>query len=130
MRDDFRRAVIAGERGRVEGLLRDGLPIDALDRYGQTALMLAAVHGREEVVASLLEAGARPDVTAKFGLSALMLAIVNHHEAIARQLIEAGADTSLRGTGAWGFAGKTAMDLAEAGGLTALADLIREGTAR
>ena len=121
MRDDWRKAAIEGDYGVLADLLAAGAPIDARDRYGQTALMVAAVHGRDEVVALLLHHGADPDVTAKYGLSALMLAVVNDHDSIARWLVEAGADTSLRGTGAFGFAGKTAQDLAEHQGLEALA---------
>jgi hypothetical protein len=41
-----------------------------------------------------------------------MLAIGAGHEDVARVLADAGADLSLRGTGAPGFAGKTASDLA------------------
>jgi ankyrin repeat protein len=50
-----------------------------------------------------------------------MLAIVNGHEKVAERLIAAGADLSIRGTGAPGFAGRTAADLASARGLTRLA---------
>ncbi len=120
MRDDWRQAAIEGDYRVVADLLAAGTPIDAVDRYGQTVLMLAAVHGRDEVVALLLEHGADPDVTAKFRLSALMLAVVNHHDRIAHGLVDAGADTSLRATGAPGFAGMTARDLAEDRGLEAL----------
>ncbi len=120
MRDGWRKAAIAGDHRVMADLLAAGTSIDALDRYGQTALMLAAMHGRDEVVALLLEHGADPDVTAKYGLSALMLAVVNHHDRIAHWLVDAGADTSLRATGAPGFAGMTARDLAEDRGLEAL----------
>lgn len=95
--------------------------VDARDRYGQTALMLAAHHGRLEAVRALLDRGADLNVTAKYGLSALMLAIVGGHETVARELARAGADRSLRGSGAPGFAGKTAQDLARERGMTALA---------
>ena len=83
--------------------------------------MLAARGGHLEAVRVLVEAGANLDVTAKFGLSALMLAVVNEHDIIARHLRAAGADVSLEGTGAPGFDGKTAADLARARGLDQLA---------
>jgi hypothetical protein len=60
----------------------------------------------------LLRSGASLDITAKFGLSATMLAVVGHHEEIARAVAEAGAGLTLTGTGAPGFSGKTAADLA------------------
>jgi DNA-binding phage protein len=51
-----------------------------------------------------------------------MLAIVGGHEAVARELARAGADRTLRGSGAPGFAGKTAQDLARERGMAALAE--------
>jgi len=57
-------------------------------------------------------AGAFLNHTAKYGLSALMLAVVRGHVDVVRTLVWCGADTSLRGTGAPGFADKTALDLA------------------
>lgn len=129
MRDDWRRAAIAGDLPRIERLLAQGVDVDARDKYGQTALMLAAMHGRAEVARVLVDHGGDLDVTAKFGLSALMLAVINRHEAIARRLVDAGADTLVQGTGAPGFAGKTAAQLAEHGGLDDLAAYI-SGAAR
>jgi ankyrin repeat protein len=88
--------------------------VDSKDKHGQTALMLAAVLGREAVVELLIERGAALNHTAKFGLSALMLAVINNHAGIAGKLVRAGADTSLRGSGAPGFYQKTAFGLAHA----------------
>jgi ankyrin repeat protein len=82
------------------------------------------LHGRGETVRLLLEKDADMDVTAKYGLSALMLAVINRHTEIAKQLVDAGANTRMRGSGAPGFAGKTAHQLAEHGGLTDLAAYI------
>jgi ankyrin repeat protein len=104
----------------VIDLLGRGADVDALDRYGQSALMLAAHAGRREIVEVLVAHRASLNITAKFGLSALMLAIVAGHYEIARILAKAGADLSLRGTGAPGFAGKTASDLAAERGLPEL----------
>ena len=114
-------AIARGDVVAVRDLLGRGSDIDARDRHGQTGLMRAAHAGHRDVVATLLAHGARLDVTAKFGLSALMLAVVAGHTEIARLLVRAGANLALRGTGAPGFAGKTAYDLAVAGGLHELA---------
>ena len=114
-------AIERGDHDAVRELLRRGADVDARDRYGQTALMRAARAGHRELVEVLVAKGARLDVTAKFGLSALMLAIVAGHAEIALRLARAGADLSLRGSGAPGFAGKTARDLALARGLAELA---------
>ena len=41
-----------------------------------------------------------------------MLAVIGGHPRVARKLVAAGADTTITGTGAPGFHGKTAADLA------------------
>lgn len=105
----------ASKRGDVQvilDLLGSGADVNARDRYGQTALMLAAQAGHSEVVEILIARQADLDITAKYGLSALMLALIAGHIEVAALLVKAGADLSLRGSGAPGFAGKTAYDLA------------------
>jgi ankyrin repeat protein len=108
----WERAVLAGDHETVRVLLQSGADVNARDRYGQTALMLAAHRGHAATVDLLIEHGADLDVTAKYSLSALMLAVIAGHTEIARKLVRAGADCTLRGSGAPGFAGKTAYDLA------------------
>jgi uncharacterized protein len=110
----WERAVREGDVEAVRRLLRTGGNVDARDRYGQTAMMLAANHGQREIVELLIEARADLNVAAKYNLTALMLAIVAGHAAVAGALIRAGADLTVRGAGAPGFAGKTAYDLAVA----------------
>jgi ankyrin repeat protein len=123
---EWATAVRAGEAAEVARLLDLGHEIDALDRYGQTGLMLAALHGRLEVAQLLIERGADLDVAAKFNLTALMLAIVNWRESIAVALVESGADLDHRGSGAPGFAGLSALDLARARELGAVVAAIEE----
>ena len=121
MRVDWEAASKAGDAASLLAQIAAGADVDALDRYGQSALMLAAVRGHLAAVRALVEAGAALDTTAKHGLSATMLAVVNHHAEVARTLAEAGADLRLIGTGAPGFAGKCAADLASDSGQTDLA---------
>ena len=114
----------AVRRGDVE-IMRDLLSRDidsnARDRHGQTGLMLAAHAGHLATVQLLIDHGADLNVTAKFGLSAVMLAVIAGHKEIAQALAHAGADLTLQGTGAPGFVGKTAADLAGARGWSDLA---------
>jgi ankyrin repeat protein len=105
-------AVRQGDVHAVGELLRAGADVDARDRHGQTALMLAAHRGYRDVVEVLADAGADLNVAAKYNLTALMLAVVAGHATVARVLVRAGADLGIRGVGAPGFAGKTAYDLA------------------
>ncbi len=117
-------AIKRGDVLIVRDLLKEGSDVDARDRYGQTALMLAAHAGYRQVVEILIAHQANLNITAKFGLSALMLAIIAGHVEVASLLAKAGADLSLRGTGAPGFADKTAFDLAlERGMLELVAEL-------
>ena len=125
MTPDWERAVLAGDTRTLERCLQAGLDIDARDRFGQTGLMLAAVHGEHETVAWLIGHGASLDHTAKWRLSALMLAVVNGHRPIVQMLVAAGAEQTLRGSGAPGFAGKTAYDLAVQRGDEELVRLLR-----
>ena len=114
------------QRGDVDGLRRmldEGADVNTLDRDNQTSLMIAARSGHPDVVRLLIDRGADLDRTAKFRLTALMLAVINGHESVVAALIEAGADLTLTGSGAPGFAGKTARDLAEAAGQTVMARL-------
>jgi ankyrin repeat protein len=118
-------AIKRGDVQVVLDLLGRGTDVDARDRYGQTALMLAAHAGHREVVETLIAHRANLNITAKFGLSALMLALVAGHADVARVLAKAGADLSLRGTGASGFAGKTAYDFAVARGMLELSSELK-----
>lgn len=84
---EWRDAAIRGDVSAVRSQLAAGVSINALDRYGQSALMLAARHGHAEVGGLLIPADL--NITAKFGLSALMLAIVNLHAEVPHLLVDA-----------------------------------------
>jgi len=121
MNSSWEEAIKRGDADAVRKLLEGGADANARDRHGQTGLMLAAQAGYRPVVETLLAHGANLNVTAKFGLSALMLAVVAGHTEVASLLAGAGSDLSLRGSGAPGFANKTAFDLAIARGMHELA---------
>ena len=113
MRSEWKGAARAGNIEELDRLLSEGSDIDALDEHGQTALMIAETPGHSAVARFLIGRGAKLNHTAKFRLTALMLAVLNVHVDIVRALVDAGADLAVRGTGAPGFHGKTALELAE-----------------
>lgn len=112
MTPEWKTAAEAGDVDRIAALLDAGADINACDQHGQTALMIAARNGSTPAVRLLVERGADLDHTAKYRLSALMLAVINGRDAIVGVLVDAGANLDIRGTGAPGFAGKTALDIA------------------
>ena len=124
MKREWQNAVERGDAAALGALLERGDDVDSRDRYGQTALMLAARSGHDEVVEVLVAHGADLDHCAKCGLTALMLATINDRAGVVRLLLMAGADTHLEGSGAPGFAGKTALDLAKDLGREEIADLL------
>jgi ankyrin repeat protein len=121
----WEEAITRGNIQLVLECLGRGADVNARDRHGQTALMLAAHAGYREIVEILIAHRANLDITAKYGLSALMLAVVAEHVDVARLLAQAGADRSLRGTGAPGFADKTAHHLAVERGMRELAAAVK-----
>jgi ankyrin repeat protein len=125
VRKAWEEAVRRGDAAALDRLLAAGADVDAKDPHGQTGLMVAARDGRAAVVDLLVARGAALDHTAKYRLSALMLAVLNGHAGIARALVAAGADLSLRGSGAPGFDGLTAADLAARIGRRDLVDAMR-----
>ena len=125
MKREWEEAVLRGFIDELQRLLASGTDIDARNGKGQTSLMLAAAEGQAPVADWLAERGAALDETAKYGLSALMLAVVRGHIDVVRTLADAGASLSLRGTGAPGFADKTALDLAVARGDLEMVGILR-----
>jgi uncharacterized protein len=110
----WEEAVHRGSLDDLEQLAKSGADINALNRHNQTALMLAATAGHTPVVEWLVRRGATLDHAAKYGLSALMLAVIGGHREIVGILVDAGADVTLRASGAPGFAGLAALDVAVA----------------
>ncbi|HEY7476020.1 MAG TPA: ankyrin repeat domain-containing protein [Vicinamibacterales bacterium] len=123
---EWKNAVRTGDVSQLDALARAGADIDARDEHGQTGLMIAARDGQAPVVRWLVEHGANLDHTAKFHLSALMLAVINGRDAIVGILVDAGADRAIEGSGAPGFAGKTALDIARAGNREIMIALLGE----
>ena len=82
----------------LKKLIDKGFDVDSQDYNGETALMYAARHGKEEAVKMLIKAGADLNIENNDGYSALFIAIANgyqrtRHEEIRKILIDAGAST-------------------------------------
>lgn len=81
-----------GETGPLIEFLDHGLPIDAQDPEGNTALMLAAYHGRPATVRALIERGADVDLRNARDQSPIAGALFKGEDEIVVALREAGAD--------------------------------------
>jgi ankyrin repeat protein len=122
---DWLDATTAGDVERVYALLNAGADVDALDRYGQTALMNAAQRGDAAMVRALASRGANLNHTAKYRLTALMLAVINDHADVVRALVAAGADREMKGNK--GPFARTPLQYAEECGRSHLVSLLRDG---
>ncbi|RYG68883.1 hypothetical protein EON80_10800 [bacterium] len=85
-----------GDTAIVRALLAKGAKVDERDRYGRTALMLAARLGRASVVRDLLEGGADINAVDVSGRSALMQTITDGRRQNAPQLFSQESQSLLR----------------------------------
>lgn len=91
-----------------------------VDGPGWTALHYAAFNGHHEIARYLIAWGAKVNAHAPNHDTALMLAARNGHQAIVRILLDAGADARVGD-----LRGNTAVELAEKAGNSEIANLIR-----
>ena len=75
--EDWLAAAKKGDTNCVEALLKAGAELEAQDRDGRTALMLAAQYGRADTVRLLLAKGANAGARDKRGWNAYMLALLS-----------------------------------------------------
>ena len=81
--------------------------LDALHKYGRSALLLAAKHGRWDCVGRLCNAGVDIDVKDANGRTALHIAAIEGHLHLFEQLVRSGADV-----GVTDIKGRSALDYA------------------
>ncbi|TBR13567.1 MAG: hypothetical protein EPO46_02415 [Lysobacter sp.] len=93
---DVPAAAIAGDVDAVRRLLDLGLPVDAVDRQGCSALLRAAGGGHSTVVDLLLERGADPGLAAQSGATPLSAAVSMRHVEIVDRLVRAGVPLEQR----------------------------------
>jgi len=79
--EDLREAARRGDLERAKALLDAGVPVDAKNRYGATALFFAADRGHLPLIQLLIERGASTEVSDTFyGMTPLVRAIDRGHE--------------------------------------------------
>ncbi|KYO40325.1 hypothetical protein Y1Q_0009002 [Alligator mississippiensis] len=108
------------DRATVLQLLRAGNVDARATQAGQTALMLAVSHGRQDVARALLACGANVNLQDADGSTALMCACEHGHAAIARLLLAAPAcRVDLADND-----GSTALSIAQEAGQTDIVNMI------
>jgi ankyrin repeat protein len=93
----LRGAAYNGDEPTVRRLTKEGVDVNVSDRWGRTALSLAAGKGHHEVVQILLGAGAWIDPHEDYDTyeTPLLAAAENGHLDIVKALIAAGANPGL-----------------------------------
>lgn len=99
-------AAFGDDTKRVMGMVNSGSPVDQRDEIGNTALVIAAGRGNEDLVKALLKAGANVNATTSKTVSsarggtALIYAVRAGYKSIAKRLVDAGAKVNAETT--WG----------------------------
>jgi hypothetical protein len=78
----LREAAAAGRTADIEALLAQGVPVDAADENGETALMRSIEAGRRDAVALFRRHGASLDLKNRAGVSARDMAAMKHDDAL------------------------------------------------
>lgn len=84
-----------GQTGDLLDFLDHGVPVDMQDRDGNSFLMLAAYHGRDETVRALVARGADVDLRNARDQSPVAGAVFKGEDAVVRALVAAGANVDV-----------------------------------
>lgn len=103
----FHDAIVRGDEDAALDAMALGVPINAVDGVGNTAMHLAARHGRLGLIRPLIRAGALIDEPNATGQSALHLAAAAGHAMVCAELMVHGADLERRDV-----RGRTPLDCA------------------
>jgi glucose/arabinose dehydrogenase len=113
-------AAAAGDLQLARRILDQGVPPDARDRLGHTALMLAADRGHRDVAEAILDQGAAINAKTPAGNTALMMAASRGHLEVVRLFLERGADVTAVNADGW-----SAVTLAQEARYPAVVALLR-----
>lgn len=95
--DSFVEKARDGDLIPVRLFLQSGMDPNVTNKIGQTALIVGARYGREEILSLLLEKGADPDVKdVEFGATPLIWASKTGFKSIVKKLLDNGADINSR----------------------------------
>jgi len=89
-------ALRSGTPGEIDGLLRCGMRLDAVDDYGRSLLHLAAAAGETQIARHLLQRGAHIMRNPFDGRTALHAACEGGHTETVALLLNAGASPVVR----------------------------------
>ena len=118
--EKFLEAAELGAVKAVEGCLSEGgVDVDALNQYGNTALIEAANHGDTEIVKLLMPFNPDLNTTSAGGRTALMCAAFKGHREVVEILLENGANRDIRD-----LDGENALGLARLRGNDDIASLL------
>jgi ankyrin repeat protein len=92
--EDLIAAAEKGDIATVQALLAKGVDVNAKDKDGRTALMLASWKGQVEVVKELLAKSADANAKDNYGGTALMFAAQEDHTETVQALLSKGADVN------------------------------------
>lgn len=87
----------------VERLIKKGINLNAIDEYGDTALIHASYGNRINKCKLLINAGANLDIQNIHRNTALILAAVNKYINFIKLLIDGGADWNIKNEGGRDF---------------------------
>jgi ankyrin repeat protein len=92
-KEAFSERVQQGDQAAAELFLAAGMDANvAVDREGNTALMVAANNGRTSIVDAMVKSGADVNVANRAGVSPLMRAATQSDVTLVRKLLDANAD--------------------------------------
>jgi len=117
-------AVKSGDRETVAISIKEGFNVNAKDKDGYTALLIAAEKGDLEMAQLLVEKGADVNAKDKDGYTALMYVAYAGNLEIAKILIKNGADVNVRDKDGW-----TALMFARMGKKTDITELLKKSGA-